>query len=59
MSDSAIPIDTLGSDDMDFIIRDSLQPKIVRAPEVILGYKLSSAMDIWSVGCLVRVPYFR
>lgn len=54
---SAMPIDTLGSEEIDFLIRDNLQPKIVRAPEVILGYKLSTAMDIWSVGCLVRIRY--
>lgn len=41
---------------MDCIIREGLQPMIVRAPEVILGYKLSSATDIWSVGFLVRLP---
>jgi hypothetical protein len=30
------------------------QPPIVRAPEVTLKYPWTSAIDIWTVGCLVR-----
>ncbi|KAJ3572328.1 hypothetical protein NP233_g3166 [Leucocoprinus birnbaumii] len=32
---------------------DSCQPVNVRAPEVILKYPWTSAIDIWSVGCLL------
>ena len=30
------------------------QPSILRAPEVTLKYPWTSAIDIWTVGCLVR-----
>ena len=29
------------------------QPSILRAPEVTLKYPWTSAIDIWTVGCLV------
>jgi serine/threonine-protein kinase SRPK3 len=31
------------------------QPVLLRAPEVILGHTSSTPVDIWSVGCLVRL----
>ncbi|KAJ7725194.1 kinase-like domain-containing protein [Mycena metata] len=31
----------------------TLQPKLVRAPEVVVGLSWSPAMDIWNVGCLL------
>lgn len=33
---------------------DQVQPKKLRAPEVILGLKWDSKIDIWSVACVVR-----
>jgi serine/threonine-protein kinase SRPK3 len=30
-----------------------IQPVALRAPEVILGYRWDSAVDIWSAGCVV------
>lgn len=31
-----------------------VQPKIYRAPEVILGVPWTYSADIWNVGCMVR-----
>ena len=31
-----------------------IQPKIYRAPEVILGVPWTYSADIWNVGCMVR-----
>lgn len=31
-----------------------VQPKIYRAPEVILGVPWTFSVDIWNVGCMVR-----
>lgn len=33
---------------------DYCQPSILRAPEVTLKYPWTSAIDVWTVGCLVR-----
>ncbi|QRV92958.1 Serine/threonine-protein kinase [Ceratobasidium sp. AG-Ba] len=42
---------------------DKIQPLALRAPEVILGYSWDTAVDIWSLGCLIielltRSPLF-
>jgi serine/threonine-protein kinase SRPK3 len=32
-----------------------IQPVALRAPEVILGIRWDTPVDIWSAGCLVRL----
>lgn len=34
--------------------REFIQPRIYRAPEVILGVPWTYSVDIWNVGCMVR-----
>jgi serine/threonine-protein kinase SRPK3 len=34
-----------------------VQPVLLRAIEVVLGYSWSTGIDIWSVGCLVSSKF--
>jgi len=34
-----------------------VQPSALRAPEVILGLEWGSAIDIWSLGCMVLLVF--
>jgi len=36
-------------------LSDKIQPEHLRAPEVYLGAPWGKAVDIWSLGCLVRM----
>ena len=37
---------------------ETVQPYALRAPEVILGLEWGPAIDIWSLGCMVRITVF-
>lgn len=34
---------------------ERIQPDLLRAPEVILGYPWGPSVDIWSLSCLVSI----
>lgn len=36
-------------------LSDRIQPPILRAPEVTLGAPWGPSVDIWNLGCLVRL----
>lgn len=38
-------------------LTDMIQPSDLRAPEVTIGAPWDSKVDIWSLGCLVYLPY--
>ena len=48
-SDVAMPVD--------HDLKGTIQPTALRAPEVNLGIKWDTAIDIWGAGCVVHLPY--
>jgi serine/threonine protein kinase len=39
-------------------LSDLIQSPALRAPEVTIGAPWDTGVDIWSLGCLVRVVYY-